>query len=60
MVAMIYSNMFIFLAGGESLLVLKVLFDCDAARHHSGKLFIVHNVAAGVRGEVLFLFCKLS
>ena len=52
--AMIYNNMFIFLTSGENLLVLEVLFERDTARHYSGELCIVHNVAAGIRSEVLF------
>ena len=43
-----------FLTGGENLLVFKVLFQRDAANHHSGQLYMVHDVAAGVRGKVLF------
>ena len=33
---------------------MEIIFQRDAAGHDSGELGIAHDVAAGVRGEVLF------
>jgi len=53
---------FFFLTGWKNLLVFEVLLQRDAAGHDSGELCIAHDVAAGVRGEVLFhhLFRNLA
>ena len=38
----------------KNLLVFKILFQSDAASHDSGEFGIIHNIAAGVVGEVFF------
>ena len=38
----------------KNLLVLEILFQRDAASHHSGEFGIVHHVAARVLCEVFF------
>ena len=39
---------------GKNLLVFEILFRSDAGSHDGGEFDIVHHVAAGVLGEVLF------
>ena len=41
-------------AVGEDFLVLKVLFERNAARHDGGELHVIHRAAAGIRSEILF------